>query len=912
MDSGTEPGRGVHQSVTGSVAGPNIQIAGNVHGSIQIAVPHELTWPVHVGAPPRVADCYQVRAESDALDELVGTTVLVGMGGVGKTQMAVRAARRARNDGTDAVIWSSASSRDAVVAAYAEAAARLHIVLQDTSPEAGAVALMNWLATTDRRWLLVLDDLIDPADLRGLWPQTSVTGRLVVTTRRRESTLARDDVRVTELDVYTSEQASSYIAAKLGNRPKLLDGVDELVAKLGRLPLALAQASAYIIDRNITCAAYVGRFEDEHTRLTELFPDNSGLPDDYQATVSATWTLSIELADQLPPAGLARSVLEIGSFLDPHGVPAAVLSSPPVAELLGHELDRTVAASAIEDSIRSLFRLSLVQQDEDGSVSIHRLVQRATRESIPASRLMRVALVAADALTYTWREVEVNSVLVGQLRANALALIEHAFALLWDVECHELVFKAGHSLGEAGLVRSAQAYYERLLPSVAASLGQDHPSVLAIRNEEATWLGESGDVSGAIERFESLLSDEDRIPTLDPELSLGTRSNLAHWRGRAGDLRGAITELEHLLVEQERVLGIDDRTSLITRSNLAALRGEAGDVMRAIEEVEALLADRIRILGPDDPDTLVSRGNLAGLRGEAGDVGRVIVELEALLADRVRILGPTHPDTLTTRNNLAASRGYAGDVTGAIREFERLLDSLVETLGAEHPHTLTSRANLSYWRGEAGDNTGAIAELQEVLAIRTRVQGPRHPATLGARSDLAHVRWTLGDRRGALRELEGVLADRIQVLGSDNPDTLDTRNSIAGFHGELGISSALAEYEELLVDLRRVLGPDHPDTLAARNNLAGYRANIGDLHGALREFEDLAATHVRVLGPDHPKTLSIRASLAGIRSETGEVEQAIRELESLVADRTRVLGARHPDTRSTRGLLRRLWLAAGG
>jgi hypothetical protein len=912
MSGGAEPARGVHQFVTGSVAGPNIQIAGNVQGSIQVAIPHELTWPLYVGTPPRVADCYQVRAESDAFDELVGTTVLAGMGGVGKTQMAVRAARRARDDGTDVVIWSSASSRDAVMAAYAETAARLNIVLLDTGPEAAAAALMNWLATTDRRWLLVLDDLIDPADLRGLWPQTSVTGRLVVTTRRRESTLARDDVCVIQLDVYTSEQASSYVAAKLVNHPQLLDGVDELVAKLGGLPLALAQASAYIIDRNITCAAYVDRFEDEHTRLADLFPENSGLPDDYQATVSATWTLSIELADQLPPAGLARSVLEIGSFLDPHGVPAAVLTSPPVAELLGRELDRTVAASAIEDAIRALFRLSLVEQDEDDAVIIHGLVQRATRESIAAGRLKPVALAAADALTYTWRDIEVNSVLVGQLRANALALIEHAGALLWDGECHEIVFQAGQSLGDAGLVRSAQAHYERLLPSVAASLGQDHPGVLAIRNEEATWLGESGDVSGAIEKFESLLSDEDRIGTLNPALTLATRSNLAHWRGRAGDLSGAITELEHLLVEQKRVLGADDHTSLITRSNLASLRGETGNLRQAIVEVEAVLVDRLRILGPDDPDTLVSRGNLASLRGKAGDLGQVIAELEALLADRIRILGPTHPDTLATRNNLAAWRGYAGDVNGAIGEFERLLHSLIATLGVEHPHTLTSRANLSYWRGEAGDSTGAIAELEQVLAIRTRVQGPRHPDTLGTRSDLAHVRWTEGDRQGALRELEGVLADRIQVLGCDNPDTLDTRNSIAGFHGELGISSAAAEYEDLLVDLKRTLGPDHPHTLAARNNLAGYRANIGDLHGALREFEDLAATHVRVLGPDHPKTLAIRASLAGTRSETGEVEQAIRELESLVADRTRVLGARHPDTRSTRGLLRRLWLSAGG
>ena len=100
----------------------------------------------------------------------------------------------------------------------------------------------------------------------------------------------------------------------------------ELAADLGYLPLALAQVATFIRDRRETCAGYRRRLRDQRRRLSEILPEDA-LADDYRTTVAATWSISVERADALPPVGLARPVLILVSTLDPNGVPIDVVTS---------------------------------------------------------------------------------------------------------------------------------------------------------------------------------------------------------------------------------------------------------------------------------------------------------------------------------------------------------------------------------------------------------------------------------------------------------------------------------------------------------------------------------------------------------------------------------------------------------
>lgn len=296
----------IHDNVGVQVGDGNTQY-------LQLPPAPPVTWPVRVGVLPPVADRYQHR-EAEA--ELSGkSAVLSGLGGVGKSQLAARHAHAVwRDESVDLVVWIAAVTRVAVISAYADAAGR---VLRDAggTPEDAAAAFQTWLSSTDRRWLVVLDDVQDPADLKGLWPPSSPTGQVVVTTRRRDAALSRDDRRLVEVGVFTEAESLAYLTAKLPGH----DQLPALADDLGHLPLALAQAAAFIADKPLlTVADYRKRLADRRS-LAQVLPTEGELPDEHRATVAATWSLSIERADALRPEGLARPLLEIISLLDPRG-----------------------------------------------------------------------------------------------------------------------------------------------------------------------------------------------------------------------------------------------------------------------------------------------------------------------------------------------------------------------------------------------------------------------------------------------------------------------------------------------------------------------------------------------------------------------------------------------------------------
>ncbi|MEU8048125.1 FxSxx-COOH system tetratricopeptide repeat protein [Micromonospora echinofusca] len=696
---------------------------------------------------PSVAHCRQERPADRTLDAAVAggggavvCQVAAGLGGVGKTQLAAALADRLWvGGGLDLLVWVSATSRSGVVTAFAQAADVTGV--EDPDAEQAAARFLAWLAATSRRWLVVLDDVTDPNDLHRLWPPTTQVGRTVVTTRSTDSALTAGRQVIT-VGVFTPTESLDYLTAKLARVPGRLDEAADLAEDLGHLPLALAQAAAYILDRaSMTCASYRRRFTDRRRHLVDLAP--RVLPDDYPYPVAVTWSLSIDRADSFPPVGVARPVLELAAVLDPNGIPTEVFTTPDVQTYLSDRNGGPVDVDDITDALDNLARLSLITTDSvAGVVRVHGLLQRVVREATSTNHTAELAVTAANALHNIWPDIERDREHAQALRANTTALHTHTASLLWKTPngVHQVLFTSGRSLGETGQVTAAIAYFHTLHESAAQHLGPDHPHTLTARGNLASWRGEAGDAAGAAAAYEDLLAGFLRVLGPDHPHTLTARSNLAHWRGEAGDAVGAAAAFEDLLADRLRVLGPNHPDTLTARSNLAGWSGEAGDAVGAAAAFEDLLADRLRVLGPNHPHTLTARGNLASWRGEAGDAAGAAAAYEDLLADFLRVLGPDHPHTLTTRNNLAAMRGQAGDPAAAAAAFEDLLADRLRVLGPDHPHTLATRNNLASWRGEAGDAVGAAAAYEDLLADFLRVLGPGHSHTLATRNNLAYWR----------------------------------------------------------------------------------------------------------------------------------------------------------------------------
>ncbi|MCA1279454.1 tetratricopeptide repeat protein [Saccharopolyspora sp. 7B] len=478
------------------------------------------------------------------------------------------------------------------MSSYATAATKIGLTRGDGDEDRASQRFLEWLAETDRPWLIVLDDLHDPGDLRDLWPPQRFIGRVVVTTHRQDASLAAHHRHLIKVGLFTSSEAVGYIRAKLTDRPELAEGAAELADDLGYLPLALAQATAYLLDRNLTCADYRRRLADRRRQLAQLLPETGSLPDDHQDTVAATWSLSLDWANQLSPAGLARPLLQLAAVLDPNGIPGDVFTTAAVQAHLADALEDpgAVEADRVADALQNLRRLSLADIDHTDryrTVRVHALVQRATRETFPEDHSATLAH-AADALLEIWPEIERDTAQSQALRANTDHLHTHTVAHLWHPDAHSVLFRAGSSLGETGLVAHAATYFHHLHDQTHHTLGPDHLDTLTTRNNLASWQGEAGDPTGAAHAFEELLTDYTRILGPDHPDTLGTRNNLASWQGRAGDPTGAAHAFEELLTDYTRILGPDHPDTLTTRNNLAFWRGEAGDPTGAAHATEEL------------------------------------------------------------------------------------------------------------------------------------------------------------------------------------------------------------------------------------------------------------------------------------------------------------------------------------
>ncbi len=308
--------------------------------------------------------------------------VLAGMGGVGKTQLAADHARHAwQHDQVELLVWATATTRQAVLDAYAQAGADV-LGTDLADPQRAARAFLAWLEPKPGprrcRWLIVLDDVAEPDDLDGLWPPANPHGRTLVTTRRRDAAWTRRG-RLVQVGLFSADEAVAYLAAALAavGRHEPAEQLAALAEELGYLPLALSQAAAYLADTYLDCAAYRSLLCSRTGQLHDLLPETSALPDEQTATVAAAWSLSLDRADLLRPVGLARPMLELVSMLAPNGIPQSVLTGQPALDHLTRQRDTartegsdSTAFQAVTDqdavgALRALHRLSLIDHTPD-------------------------------------------------------------------------------------------------------------------------------------------------------------------------------------------------------------------------------------------------------------------------------------------------------------------------------------------------------------------------------------------------------------------------------------------------------------------------------------------------------------------------------------------------------------------
>ncbi len=848
-----------------------------------IAPARLVEWPLRCGPVPPLADCHSTRPETglgrigkldpgDTLilvpapgvatpglnDSAVGgahlaasggqanrsasgdAAYLSASGGEGKTQLAAALTHQLWDSrAVDLLTWVKASNRNAILTGYALTLAELGAADPGDDLPTAAQRFLAWLSRTERRWLVVLDDLTDPADLEGLWP-AGTDGRVVVTARR-DGTLAAPNRRIAPVPSFSTREALAYLSARLATDPGQRTEALDLAHDLDCQPLGLAHATAALICTGASCRDDRGWYHDRKRRMSgSSVPPGSSLDAtglagpgpsgpgssvpglDYAALghTGVTWSLAMDLADQIPPADFARPALVLAALLDPAGIPGVVFTSPAACGYLtGHPAMPAEPAEA-RDAVHSLARAGLVTINPASTtrtVQVHPAIQAMTRGILPAPELGLAVRCAADALMQSWPADPVPPRLAQALRDCTISLRECSGDLLWAPETHPVLIQAGRSL-------------------------------------------DSDEISGP---------------------------GLAYW--------------QEMLETSTRVLGADHSQTFRCRDGMASTYEAAGRLDDAIGVHQQTLAARHQVLGKDHPDTIDSCGNLARAFAAAGRHAEALPMYERVVADREWVLGARHPDTLAARGDLAGAYLAAGRPEHALPVYQQTLADLERGLGPAHPDTLTARAGLAQAYHTVGQLKQAVPMYERTLVDREKAQGPDHPDSIGARADLAYAYRTAGRMKQALPQYERVVADRERVLGSYHPDTMTARSNLANAYLAAGrVKDAIPVYERTLADREMAQGPDDMDTMTARGNLANAYHSAGRLKDALPLYEQTLAACDRVLGPTHQSTLTSRANLASAYHAALRLSEAIAVFQRTLADSEQALGPDHPLTRAVR------------
>ena len=651
-----------------------------------------------------VGDRFVERDEQKHLHKLIvdptrRLTVLVGMRGCGKTQLAASLAKQCEDANWNLVAWINAVSRESIQSDLVELAKQLKIDTSDQPTQEQIVGrCLNYLRSceaSDR--LIIFDNVEDINDLRGLVPTGD--GLRVVVTTTNDKGWNYPDWDAIRIGVFDREKSIDYLLAVTESADRA--AADTLADRLGDLPLALAQAAATARNGDLSLARYLHRL-DSYGGERVIRP----VPGDYYTddVATALWMAIEDTLENLADNTKRAALHQLGALalLAESGVPTRWLD--PTIEQLDDDESTDTQRDTDEDAHDALTKLihrSIVQQSADGSTTmLHRLQAQVLRESWSEEEREQACESAAELL---------GSVDIDRFRADdsdarlqeTRNLIEHLRAFGVQDCFHYLrdyrhftsaLCRAFTHARDLGLVPEVFALKE-LVNTLHEQVG-DSREILSLLAKLAYADMYMGDYPDAIKLYKHILSTREQILEPNHHDILSSRNDLAYAYYWEGHTDKAIDLFEQVLDDRTRILSSDHEDTLMTGSYLALAYADDGQLERAIALGEQVVKDRDRVLKPDHKYTLVTRNNLADAYKSVGRLTDAIKMYEYVLQARIRTLGNTHHHTRITRNDLAQTYEQAGDLPKAISMYEDLHNDYIRIYGADHESTIEVRDRL--------------------------------------------------------------------------------------------------------------------------------------------------------------------------------------------------------------------------
>lgn len=735
---------------------------------------------------------------------------LYGLGGIGKTQLALEYAYRHALEYA-AVFWISAENRESITTSFLTMATLLNLPerLQEDQQQM-ILAVQRWLSTHSK-WLLIWDNVED-IELLQTYLSTARQGAILITTRHQaQGTLAQG----IELQIMGHEEAmllllrrakilsphatNEQIEQLARENPTEYMAAQELVTRLGGLPLALDQAGAYLEETGCGLAGYLQRYT--HHRGAQLLARRGALCSDHPHSVTTTFVLASQCVEQNP---LASNLLRLCTFLHAEAIPEELFETDksPFWSVSG---DTVSDPTRFDMAIAALRSFSLVQRHpETNTLSLHRLVQAVLREAMDECERTRVQQRTIQLLNATFPEVtpDVWS-LCERLMAHVLTCAATVTEGEETVELAELLHKAAHYLLERARYQEAGPLFLRALRIREHQQGLMHLDLATLLNHMAVLSYRQSKYEQAEELYKRALHI--RQQTLGPEHP--------------------------------------DTVSLL--NNLAILSYEQGKY----EQAESMYLQALQIweqsLGPEHSLTARALYGLANLYSEQSRYEQAEPLYQRALHICEQTLGPEHPNVAYPLSGLAILYNEQGRYEQAEELYKRALSIREQTLGPEHPLLASILNHLATLSFQQGKETLAEGLYQRALHIREQALGPQHPGIASVLNGLAVLYTQQQKYKEAEFLYQRTLTIREQHLGQQHPDTARSLIGLADLYQKQGHDKqALPLLLRACTVLEQCFGMEHPETVRAQNDYHSLLQRQQRRARQEKDYQDISVSEV--------------------------------------------------------------------
>ncbi|KAL7275547.1 hypothetical protein RUND412_001506 [Rhizina undulata] len=791
------------------------------------------------------------------------TVVLHGLGGTGKSQIALEYAHRF-SDIYTSILWIDADNAhrtaesackivEQLIAHYAaksrfspdyrEIAKTLGIPgridisgrMNRDAIELAMGAVHYWLsAKKNRGWLLLIDNNDKPivGALDKLLP-TCDWGSIIITARLPN--LRRYGVCV-EVEGIGRVAGLALLLESSGIMPRNMEEhelgeAQALVQDLGELPLALDQAGAYICSLQIPVSAYRKRLKSGLTAGFDQELSDPSLPF-YKASVLTTWELSFqELSKE------ARELLHICAFLSNEDIPEELFrrGKSAVSWIMEDE-------KKLDSAIRSLFTFSLAKRKESSNaIWIHPLVHAWAREHIDIVTRRRnaedtIALVGSAIVKDEHKRSSDDPVFERRILSHLKVCHENISEYFSGSDSLK-VAEASSAISSAyqglGYYKQAEELCQSAIAGYEKALGANDPLILDSVHALASILDDQGRYDEALQWYQKALTGREKALGNGHPSTLETMNDMSLVIVKQGRYEEALELTRKALEGKEKALGKEHRSTLETVHNMGSILDSQGIYDEALVWYRRALAGTEKELGKDHPKTLETVQSMGWIFENQGRYDDALAWFRRSLEGREKAFGSDHPVTLSTVDSMAWIFRCQGRAREALEWYQRALVGLEKALGSDHPDTLDTVHSMASMFQDQGKHSEALEWFQRVFSGREKALGKDHYLTLATVHNIGLALGNLNRHSEALEWHQKALVGREKVIGSDHRFTLETVRSIAWSLENLErYDDALEYYRRTLAGEETALGKDDPATLTTVNNMISCLGKRGRLDEA--------------------------------------------------------------------------------